>query len=190
MTATPTVPMTMTFVNGTMIGSANKPISEVKISNKLVSVVLQLPHVEEGESLTADDVIEIEKTVNKTDGLMIELDKAQVQAFLDSTRAVVGKERAELKCSTDSGKVKMRVATANGNSSEVMKSSVKKAQKFNVDLEYFDEAVRKSKTVGFKLVENEFLVFNTGSESKIVVSLNQDSDGGDSYLRAKSAGVA
>ncbi|QRE00289.1 hypothetical protein [Burkholderia phage BCSR5] len=149
--------------------------AEVKISNKLASVILQLPVVEGGETLSIEDVIQIEKQAAKVDGTMIELDKGAVTAYLDSVRAIVAKERAELLCSTEKGKVKFKVATANGSASESMKAAVKKAQEFKVDLEYFDEAVRKSRAVGFKLVENEFLLFSTGPGCSLVVSLNQES---------------
>jgi hypothetical protein len=149
--------------------------SEVKITNKVAEVQLALPYVDEGEHLSIEDVMQIAKHTSSTDGNVIELDKDVTLKFLDSTRAIASKERPEMNCELDKGSVTLRVRTANGSAKESFKAVSKKKGKFNIDLEYFDEAARKAKTLSFKLVADEFVMFNTSPNSSIVVSLNQES---------------
>lgn len=153
--------------------SMNVTKSSLVVKNKLVNVILALPETED-EELGASAVLGKAKESLKADGLQIELNRNDVLAFLDNARAVATKERAELKIVTDAGKVSMEVSTVNGTSKITIKGGVKKHSVFNVDFEYFDEAVRKcGDSVIFKVVMDAFISFKTKS-AHILVALNQE----------------
>jgi hypothetical protein len=154
---------TMTVTNSSLI-----------VKNKLVNVSLALPEVNDDAALSPDLVLEKAKEASRADGLAIELDKKDVSAFLDNCRSVATKERPELSVVTEPGKVRFEVATTNGIVKTYMKCSIKKAVKFKIDYEFFDEAVRKcGDQVLMKLVADSFLMFKTKGTS-LLVALNQD----------------
>lgn len=143
------------------------------VSNQLVKVVLALPQEDEND-LQLEEIIEGAKSTKAAKGSEIEVSKAAITAFLDNARAVATKERSEVKFSTDAGKIKMEVVTANGTTRGAMKASATKKMDMMIDFEFLDEAVRKAgESVVIKLVKDEFMAFKLKAGT-IIVSLNQE----------------
>lgn len=149
--------------------------SMLKVKNKVAEVRLSLPYSEDTEHFSIDEVMSIAKHTAATDGSLIEIDRDDTIKFIDSAKAISSKERSELHCEVEKGQVTFKVRTANGSAREQFKAATKKKGQFKIDLEYFDEAVRKSKSLSFKLVTDEFVMFNTSASASLVVSLNQES---------------
>lgn len=151
--------------------------SSLIVRNKLVSVVLALPEIENENTIRdPEQVRETAREAMKADGTGIELDKKALSGFLDNCRAVATKERPELMVATKQGKIRFEVKTTNGVVNTIMPSGIQKSVRFKIDFEFFDEAVRKcSDQVVFKLVDDSFLTFKT-KNTNLLVALNQDED--------------
>lgn len=146
--------------------------SSVNVGNKLVKVNLSLPQEEENE-LQLTDVIETVKAARKAEGQPLVLDKDELLAFLDNSKAIATKERSEIRVKVSEGKMKMEVTTVQGSAKAIIKTKSKSCA-FAIDFEYLDEAVRKAgTTVEMKLVKDEFLAISQ-KNSTILISLNQE----------------
>jgi Zn-dependent metalloprotease len=147
--------------------------SSLYVSNALVNVVLSLPQKEEQE-LQIEEVIEAAKLAKTSKGQEIEVSKAQLVSFLENAQAVATKERSEVRLSTETGKLKLEVITANGSAKGAIKANTNVKASALIDFEFLDEAVRKSgESVVMKLVKNEFIAFKL-KEGTVIVSLNQE----------------
>lgn len=148
--------------------------STLRVKNKLVDVSLSLPSAENEEVISVDDVISKAKEALKTEGKSIEVAKSEVVGFLDNARSVATKERSELVCEAEPGKLKLMVTTTNGKSKILLKANTKAKMSFRVDFDFFDEAVRKgADTLAIKLVDQAFLMIK-GKEAYSVLALNQE----------------
>lgn len=146
--------------------------SSVSVSNKLVKVNLSLPQEEENE-LQLADVVETVKAARKAEGQALVIDKEELMAFLDNSKAIATKERSEIRVQVGDGKMKMSVTTVQGSAKTIIKTKSKSCN-FAIDFEYLDEAVRKAGTaVEMKLVKDEFLAISQ-KNSTILISLNQE----------------
>jgi hypothetical protein len=132
-----------------------------------------LPQAEDNE-LNLVEVMETANGSRLAKGQELEILKADMLAFLDNARAVATKERSEIKVTTDSGKIRLEVVTANGSTKAVLKASCTTKDQVLVDFEFLDEAVRKSaESVNMKIVKDEFLSLKLKTGT-VVVSLNQE----------------
>lgn len=149
--------------------------SGMTVSNKLVKLNLNLPQEEETD-LKLSEVLQTAQAsvaTGKTNGIAIELDKAEVQSFMDNARSVATKERSEVRMEFAKDKLKLEVSTANGMVRTVVKAKCGQSVTALIDFDFFDEAIRKSgATVALSLVKSEFMVFDLAKGS-VVISLNQ-----------------
>lgn len=146
--------------------------ASVNVGNKLVKVNLSLPQEEENE-LQLADVIETVKAARKAEGQPLVIDREELVAFLDNSKAIATKERSEIKVVVEGGKMKMEVTTVQGSAKALLKTKSKNCA-FAIDFEYLDEAVRKAGAiVEMKLVKDEFLAISQ-KNSTILISLNQE----------------
>lgn len=142
--------------------------SSVTIKNKLASVTLSVPSMDDLPSLA--DVRAKVVEASKAKGTTFTLNKADVLAFLDNAKAVIGKERAELECKAEKGVV-FSVKTTQGNVKATLPGSGKGAWK--VDMEFFLELMGKAdESLEMNVVEGAFLSVKAKSVSAIV-ALNQ-----------------
>jgi len=147
--------------------------SALHVRNKLVSVQLALPSMED-QKINGSDVLEKSKEVLKVDGQSIIFVKKDVLIFLDNARAVAEKSRMELKVSTEVGKLGLSVTTGQGRAQATIKANTKAETSFKVDFEFFEEAVRKcTDDIQMKVVGSDFLSF-VGKNATILVALNED----------------
>jgi DNA polymerase III sliding clamp (beta) subunit (PCNA family) len=147
----------------------------MRIKNKLVDAVVSLPDTDSEEVISVKDVMAKSKEAMTTDGLFIDVARADVQQFLDNARAVIAKERSELSIVGEQGKITLSVNTTNGQVKSTVKADVKKPFKFNIDAEYFAEAVSKCQVelLKLKLVDGAFLMI-ASKDSSFVIALNQE----------------
>jgi tellurite resistance protein len=148
--------------------------SNLHVTNALVRASLSLPQEDEESAIGLDAVVTQSKAASKADGAQVEIEKAALLEFLDNARAVATKERSEIAITTDKGKVKFEIVTANGSTRTVLKAACTTQTKAKVDFEFLDEAVRKcAGSVVMKIVNDAFINFQM-KNSAVIVSLNQD----------------
>lgn len=148
--------------------------SALVVRNKTVNARIAVPEIDK-DSITLDDVMVVAKEATKVNGVEVSLPTDELRNFLDASKAVAVKERAELRASGEDKKLKMVVQTLSGSAKETIKSpGLKKKTAFNVDYTYFEEAVKKlsGETITFKSVKSEFLLFNSDN-LYVMVSTNQ-----------------
>jgi hypothetical protein len=143
--------------------------SLIKIRNKLTTVVLNVPSTDELPTLK--QVQEKIKEAQKEKADTFAFTKADLQSFLDNSRAVLSKERAELSVeATDKG-IGLSIKTVQGEVKATIKGSGKKS--FKIDLEYLQELTAKAPAeLELKVVANAF-VSSKLTSSSIIVALNQ-----------------
>lgn len=147
--------------------------SSLLVKNKIVDVTLSLPATEDDAQIGTDAVMGKAREALKADGTQIEVAKADLVSFLDNARAVATKERSEIQVTTEPGKLTLVVKTTNGTSKSTIKASVKTKQQWNIDFEFFQEAVSKCpESVIFKVVADAFVCFST-KNAHVLVALNQ-----------------
>ena len=146
--------------------------SRVELKSKQASILLSLPSMD--DSISISDVMAKTKEVSSAKGTALVLPKAEVIAFLDNARAVLGKERAELNVSAKNGKTVFTVQTVRGTTAASIKSEVSKGVEFNIDYEYTQELVSKIKadTLELAVVGSDFVSSKSGSTC-FLVALNQ-----------------
>jgi hypothetical protein len=149
--------------------------SALRIRNKVVDAVLSLPDTDSEEVISVKDVMAKSKEALTTDGLFVDVARSEIQQFLDNARAVIAKERSELQLIGEAGKLTLSVVTTNGQVKSTVKAAIKKGFKFNIDAEYFSEAVSKCQVdvLKLKLVEEAFLMI-AAKDSHFVIALNQE----------------
>ncbi len=141
------------------------------VKSKLAEVRLALPHQDEN-SPSFTDVIGKAREVQKAQGQSLVLNKEEVLAFLDNSRAVAVKERSEVKVHVD-GKAHLSVTTVNGNVKAQIKAECKKKMSFAIDYEYFDELARKcGDEMHLSVIDNAFMVAKT-SRAVVIATFNQ-----------------
>jgi len=147
----------------------------MRIRNKVVDAILSLPDTDSEEVISVKDVMAKSREAMTTDGLFIDVATSEVRQFLDNARAVIAKERSELQLTGEAGKLTLSVQTTNGQVKSTVKAKVPKAFKFNIDAEYFSEAVSKCQVdlLKLKLVDGAFLMIEA-KESHFVIALNQE----------------
>ena len=145
--------------------------STVEVSNPLVTVRIAIPDL--GKELPSlEEVIDRASSVKEVKGTKFVVNKESISNFLDNSRAVITKERPEIRFHSKEGKLIFQVASTSGTVQQSM--AYKGKVKFNVDGEYFEELVKKCKEdVEFILVEDSFIKCKTGT-STLVMALNQD----------------
>ncbi len=149
--------------------------SALLVRNKLIRVQLALPEASDSQR-DGTEVREMAKEALTLDAQAIKLDKKAVSAFLENARAIATKERPELVIDTSRGKVVFSVTTTIGKARAAVKAATKADAKFNIDYEYFDEALRKcGDELLLRLVGEDFLAFKA-KDAHVLVSLNQEGD--------------
>lgn len=149
--------------------------SALFVRNKLVQVQLALPEASDSQR-EGTEVRDMAKEALTSDAKTIKLAKKGVMAFLENARAITTKERPELVIDTSAGKVVFSVTTTIGKSRAAVKAATKARSKFNIDYEYFDEAMRKcGDELVLRLVGDDFLAFKA-KDAHVLVSLNQEGD--------------
>ncbi|QDH83410.1 DNA polymerase III beta subunit, sliding clamp [Achromobacter phage Motura] len=145
--------------------------SNIRVKNKVAQVILAVPELDQGlPKLT--QVISTSEEAIAAKGKSIEVPRQDLLAFLDNSRAVAIKERAEIECSAKETKVQFAMKTANGNTKVTLDCKAK-AVSFKVDFEQFDEVVRKSgDAVSIRVVNGAFLLAQT-PKTVMIVGLNQ-----------------
>lgn len=144
--------------------------SALYVRNKFVDVVLALPDARD----TIDSAIVREKAREalKLDGAVVELNKKEVTDFLANAKSVSDKSRPELQVQTEKGSVLLTVQTTIGTAKTRLVAKTNSAVEFRIDLEYFEEAIKKSKEVTFKYADSFIIVYCTDAYS--LISLNQE----------------
>jgi len=145
--------------------------SSIRVRNKATQVILSVPELDSSLPKLAQVISTSEEAVTAK-GKAIEVPKEDLVAFLDNSRAVAIKERAEIEVNAKESKAQFLMKTANGT----VKASIAckaKAISFKVDFEQFDEVVRKSgDLVSIRVVNDAFLLAQT-SKTVMIVALNQ-----------------
>lgn len=143
--------------------------SLIKVRNKLTTVVLNVPSTD--DLPTVKQVQEKIKEAQQEKSNVFTFAKADLQGFLDNSRAVLSKERAELSVeATDKG-IGLSIKTVQGEVKATLKGSGKKS--FKIDLEYLQELTAKApEELQLKVVGNAFLSSKL-TASTIIVALNQ-----------------
>lgn len=146
--------------------------SRVELRNKLIFVALNLPSME--DSINADDVIGKAREASKAEGASVSVKTAEVIAFLENSRAVAGKERVEITAATEKDGLRLSIATVRGKANAKLVAKTKSKVSFRIDLDYFDELVRKTRNEELQLtiVESAF-VSSKYEAGTILVALNQ-----------------
>jgi hypothetical protein len=144
--------------------------SALYVRNRFIDVVLALPDAR--EVIDADIVRDKARESMKMDGAQVELDKKEVTDFLLNARSVNDKSRSELRVSTEPDAVTLMVRTTIGTAKTRLVAKCGGEVDFRIDLEYFEEAVRKSKEVRFKFVGSFIVVYTT--DAHVLISLNQE----------------
>jgi len=166
----------MQTILDTFTGSAIKlrvSSTRVEIRNKLTYIAMNLPAME--DEISADDVVDKARLVTKAEGVSVVVDKVAVTQFLDNARSVMGKERVELIVQAGSDKLKLAVKTVRGNVSAIAKAKTKKGVDFKIDLDYFDELVRKTRGAELSLsVVGEDFISSKFEGGVALVTMNQD----------------
>jgi hypothetical protein len=146
--------------------------SRVDIRSKRASASLNLPSMD--DSISAEDVIGKAREVSKTEGDLMTLPKDEAILFSDNARAVIGKERVEVKATPTKGGVGFSVKTVRGTVKALLKTSSKCKTPFVLDFEYFDELLRKTKGSELQLsVVADSYVASNYEGGTILVSMNQ-----------------
>jgi hypothetical protein len=146
--------------------------SALHVRNPMVDVVLALPATEE-ESVSATEVREKAREALKADGQALDLEKKWVLDFLTNARSVYDKSRSELHVAVADSMVTMTVKTTLGTARNKTKAGTRAALDFKIDLEYFEEAVRKcGDRVPIKYVDSFIMVKTANAHS--LIALNQE----------------
>jgi hypothetical protein len=142
-------------------------------NNPVAEVMLALPDTK--EVVPAEIVREKAKEALRADGAVVELDKKEVKDFLYNARAVSDKSRLELQVHIEPDSALLAVKTTVGTAKTKLEATTKASCDFRIDLEYFEEALNKSKdsdTVKFKYVESFIVIYCSDAYS--LISLNQE----------------
>lgn len=148
----------------------------IKVKNATTSVQLSVPSTEDMPSL--EQVRAKIKEAMAEAATAFTLGKKAVATFIDNSRAVVGKERAEIQVSPGAGKdgtaFELMVKTGQGTVKSLVKGKAGKgAKQFRVDLEYLTELLgRVDENVCLNVVTDAFLSIKTKG-SHAIVALNQ-----------------
>lgn len=147
--------------------------STLYVSNKLIKVAMSLPQEDEND-LKMEEIIEGANGAREASGTTFQVEKADIQKFMDNARAVATKERSEIKIKAGDGKMKFEVVTTNGLIKAVIPCTCKKEVSMVIDFEFLDEAIRKgASTLDLKLVSSEFLMLKL-AKANVVISLNDE----------------
>jgi len=139
------------------------------IKNKLVTATLSAPKVDDLHSVA--DVRSRTQEAMKMKANEVQFVKADLSAFIDNARAVIGKERPELSLEADGKAVTLEVQTGQGHVKSQIKASGK--AKFKVDLEYLSELLAKAGAeVTLNVVEDAFLAIKLETSTSLM-GLNQ-----------------
>lgn len=147
--------------------------STLHVRNPIVDVMLALPDIK--ETIPAEIVREKAREALRADGAVVELDWKEVKDFLGNAKSVSDKSRPELQVHTEPDSVLLTVQTTIGTAKTRLAATTKASVDFRIDLEYFEEAVNKSKdtkAVKFKFVDSFIVVYCGDSYS--LLSLNQE----------------
>lgn len=147
--------------------------SRVELKSKTASIILSLPAMD--GAITIDAVIAKAKEAASASGIAVTLSKPEVLTFLDNARSVVGKERAELVVEAKDKKAKFTIQTVRGTANAMLATDNSKAVSCKIDVDYFDELVRKIKgdTLEISVVGNAFISSKSGN-THFLVALNQE----------------
>ena len=146
--------------------------SRVELKNSTTFVAMNLPSLDKG--ISGEDVITKAREIAKVSGNAVAMEQGAVLQFLENARAVMAKERVEVMCSVESGAVLFNIKTVRGNVKAKVKATAKKTFAFNVDLEFFEELVRKTKGAELNLnVVGKDFCYSTYEQGTILVALNQ-----------------
>lgn len=140
------------------------------VRNKFVDVALALPDTR--DSIDSSIVRDKAREAMKLDGAIVELDKKEVTDFLANAKSVSDKSRPELQVRTEKASVVLTVQTTIGTAETRLAAKAQEGVEFRIDLEYFEEAIKKSKEVKFKYAESFIIVYCTDAYS--LISLNQE----------------
>jgi hypothetical protein len=141
----------------------------IKVRNKTVSVVLNIPSTDDIPTLA--QVQSKIKEASAIKSATLECLKADLLGFMDNARAVVSKERAELEIKAGKGKIELFIKTVQGQ----MRSNIKGRGEtsIKVDFEYFQELVSKAPDqITMNVVEDAFISVKLAN-SNAIVALNQ-----------------
>lgn len=145
-----------------------KAKSFVRVRNKLTTVALSVPSTDELPSLEQVQTKIKEAVKVKADSF--QFSKQDLVRFLDNSRSVIAKERAEL-CVEGGKGIRLSIKTVQGEVKTVVDGTGGKP--FKVDLEYMQELVGKApEDILLNVVEGAFLSARLNSGS-IMVALNQ-----------------
>lgn len=141
----------------------------IKVRNKTVSVVLNIPSTEDIPTLAqVQSKIKEASTLETT---TLECAKSDITSFMDNARAVVSKERAELEVKASKGKIELFIKTVQGQMRNQFKGKGELA--FKVDFEYFQELISKAPDqVVMNVVQDAFMSLKLNNSSAMV-ALNQ-----------------
>lgn len=143
--------------------------TRVEVKTKYTQIYLNTPTLDDLPSLS--DVQEKIKEASKLDSSTFRFDKLSFLTFLDNAKAVVGKERAEVKVVAQDKRIATTIQTGQGIVSAEIKG--KGNGGFKVDYEYLVEGLNKAnEQVELNVVQDAFLSMKLASSS-IIIALNQ-----------------
>jgi ribosome-associated translation inhibitor RaiA len=144
--------------------------SALYVSNKFVDVVLALP--DSRDAIDSSIVRDKAREALRFEGTVVELDKKEVTDFLANAKSVSDKSRPELQVRVEKGSVLLTVQTTIGTAKTKLAATTTADIDFRIDLEYFEEAIKKGKEVKFKYADSFIIVYCTDAYS--LISLNQE----------------
>lgn len=143
--------------------------SRIEIKNKLTQVFLSIPSLEDLPSLA--DVQSKIKSASAEKGKTFVIPRESLTAFMENARAVMTKERAEIRIEGADKGIKVEIKTGQGNVNTQFKGEGKGS--FKIDYEYLSEALTKTTDdLTLTAVDNAY-VSAKFANMNMIIALNQ-----------------
>lgn len=115
--------------------------SSLLVANSIATVEIGLPVME--ENLTLDQVLKALEGLIKSKARPFVVNKDELSAFLDNSKAVATKERMALECEVNKNRLRVKTSNINGTVQAIIPTKGKDC-KFSVNLAFVTEAVSKA----------------------------------------------